>query len=182
MTVAETGRVIEYIQTFYPGAWRETDQNHVVLGWADLIPDLDFHSVMVAVKTYVASDKDNRAPNPGQIRAIVVQQRVNEQVTAQDAWNHIRRAISNSGYHAAEEFEKLSPVEQRLAGSPRQLYDWGQMDVETLDSVVASNIMRSYKVLAEREQKKNMLPPTLNAQIEALANKTFRRLTDGKTE
>lgn len=177
MTISETSRVIAYLQAIYPGAWKDSNQEHVVASWADLFPDDDMHSVMMACKALAAASRT--IPTPADVKAEMYHQRHGREPSI-DAWNHIRKAISNSGYNSEEEFARLTPVEQRLAGSARQLYDWSQMDVETLDSVVASNIQRAYQAVREDEKRKEALPAGLNQQIEALANRTFRRLTDGK--
>ena len=177
MTIAEMGRVFEYIQAGYPGSWKDANQQHVIALWADMFAEDDMHAVMMAVKAHTATS--SRPPTPADIKAEMIRQR-HGQGSAIDAWNHIRKAISNSGYHAAEEFEKLSPVEQRLAGSPRQLYDWGQMDVDTLDSVVASNIQRAFKTYAEEEQRRLALPASVAKELEWIVNKTVGRLTDGQ--
>lgn len=177
MTVAEMGRVFEYIQAGYPGAWKDANQQHVIALWAELFAQDDMHAVMMAVKAHVATS--NRPPTPADIKDELIRQRQGSG-SAIDAWNHIRKAISNSGYHAAEEYERLSPVEQRLAGSPHQLRDWAMMDVDTLDSVVASNVQRAYRACSEEEKRRLALPQSVAQEIEALANNTFRRLTDGQ--
>ena len=93
---------------------------------------------------------------------------------ANEVWQHIRYAISNSGYHAVEEYARLSPIEQRLVGSPRQLYDWGQMDVERLDSVVASNVQRNYRELISQEAYQLSLPSNVSNRLKELVSKTYK--------
>lgn len=105
MTLKETSRVIAYIQTAFPSAWKDVDQDNVMRVWADMFADDDMHSVMMAVKAFVASDSTGFPPAIGQIKSRMARQRMLGEPTEQDAWNHIRKAISNSGYHAAEEFD-----------------------------------------------------------------------------
>lgn len=50
MTLKETSRVIAYIQTAFPSAWKDVDQDNVMRVWADMFADDDMHSVMMAVK------------------------------------------------------------------------------------------------------------------------------------
>lgn len=176
MTVQETGRVIDYIKIAFPMAWKDVDHKKTVAVWADMFADEDVRSVMAAVKAYTATDASGFAPSIGAIKSELVKAKLAGAPTAQDAWNHIRKAISNSGYHAAEEFEQLTAAEQRIVGSPRQLYDWGQMDVETLDSVVASNVQRAYRAIWEAERDRLALPSSVSVRLAELANMTFRRL------
>ena len=74
-----------------------------------------------------------------------------------------RRSILNS----KEEFEKLPPILQRLVGSPSKLKEWALMDADTVNSVVASNLMRSYKVIAEKEKEFQALPSNVRAVLES---------------
>ena len=54
--------------------------------------------------------------------------------------------------------ERLPPVVQKLVGNPRQLYEWSMMDSEKVDTVVASNFQRSYKVRAKHEREMLSIP------------------------
>lgn len=168
MTVSDMAKVMEYLKTAYPMAWRDVNEKRTLAVWADQFAGDEPEIVQMAVKAFVAMDASGYPPSIGQIKHMAYELRNNTTETAQEAWTHIRAAISNSGYYSGEEFEKLSPVEQRLAGSPRQLYDWSQMSVETLDSVVASNVMRSFKAVQEKEQYRAMLPPAVKAFAERM--------------
>ena len=80
-------------------------------------------------------------------------------------------AISNGLYGAGEEFAKLPPLLQRLVGSPAQLGEWARMDSAAVQSVVASNFQRAFRVAQEREDWQKNLPPDVRELIEAVAPK-----------
>lgn len=168
MTVNEVASILEYIHACYPDRWRNVNERNMIKAWSDQFAGCDPDLVQAAVKAYVATDSEGYVPGPGQIKAQMVKLQTLDAPTPNEVWSHIRAAISNSGYHASEEFEKLSPVEQRLVGSPRQLYDWGQMDVERLDTVVASNIQRAYRTEQERHSYMMALPPVVKERLEQL--------------
>lgn len=168
MTTEETAKVMEYIKTCYPFAWKQVDAKKTVAVWADQFSEEPRPLVMAAVKAYVSTNATDYPPNIGQIKAMIHKLSAGDELTASDAWTHIRKAISNSGYHAAEEFENLSDTEKRLVGSPKQLYDWAMMDVDTLDSVVASNVQRAFRSVAERKRFEAALPQTVKALTQRL--------------
>jgi predicted small lipoprotein YifL len=93
-----------------------------------------------------------------------------EEMTEQEAWALVSKAIRNSAYNSAEEFAKLPPVVQRLVGSPSQLREWGQMDSDTVNSVVASNFQRSYRARAKNERDYLALPSSVKSYMAALAD------------
>lgn len=164
----ETAKVMEYIKTCYPFAWKQVDAKKTVAVWADQFGEEPRPLVMAAVKAYVSTNATDYPPNIGQIKAMIHKLSAGDELTASDAWIHIRKAISNSGYYAAEEFEKLSDTEKRLVGSPKQLYDWAMMDVDTLDSVVASNVQRAFRSVTERKRFEAALPQTVKALTQRL--------------
>ena len=54
------------------------------------------------------------------------------------------------------------------------------MDTETVNSVIQSNFMRSYRIMAAREREYAMLPSSTKQLIAGLAQKYS--LTEGKYE
>ena len=82
-------------------------------------------------------------------------------MTEYEAWNCVRKAIGNGIYEANEEFEKLPLILQRLVGSPNQISDWAKMSSEVINTVVASNFMRSYSARAENEREYLLFPTDL---------------------
>ena len=92
-------------------------------------------------------------------------------MTEAEAWELISKAIRNGLYGAGEEYAKLPPLLQRLVGSPEQLGVWARMDSATVQSVVASNVQRAFRVAQEREDWQKNLPPDVRELIEAMAPK-----------
>ncbi|HPR79507.1 MAG TPA: hypothetical protein PLR69_12990, partial [Candidatus Limiplasma sp.] len=72
-----------------------------------------------------------------------------------------RNGAFEGGKGAEQAFAKLPPEVQRSVGSPAQLRDWSQTDVETLNSVVSSNFMRSYRARAGYVREINKLPESV---------------------
>ena len=70
-----------------------------------------------------------------------------------------------------EAFNNLPPILQRLVGSPNQLLEWGRMGNEALNTVIASNFMRSYRVRAEHEREYLLMPGDVKSYLSTIGEK-----------
>ena len=161
-------RVLAMLQANYPDSFRgmskEAAQIKVEL-WADMFADEPFEVVAAAAKAFMATDTKGFMPAVGQIKEQIARMRQREDLTGMEAWSYVDRAIRNSTYGADEEFHRLPPEIQRAVGSPAQLREWALMDVDTVQSVVASNFQRSYRVRQERDKDYAKLPQNIKALI-----------------
>ena len=137
--------------------------------WAQMFADDDVGLVGAAVKAIIVAGNREFAPNVGQIKEQMRKLTSPEDTSEAEAWALIRKAISNSGYEAVAEFEKLPPMLQRIVGSPSQLRDWSMIDSETVNSVVMSNVQRAFRSVQQREQEKAKLPPSVQALLGGLS-------------
>ena len=122
--------------------------------FADDRPDL----VAAAVKSFVVTDTKGYPPHIGVIKDKMRLFTTPEAMTEQEAWGLVRKALSNSLYHSDEEYNALPRLIQSLVGSPSQLKEWALMDESTVQSVVASNFMRSYRARAKHQEEFDALP------------------------
>jgi len=93
-----------------------------------------------------------------------------EQPTEHEAWNSVRKAISDSIYNAEKHFDNLSEDVKKIIGSPNQLREWALTEDLNLE-VVQSNFMRSYKAKMQYKQQIQALPESTKQLIEGLAEK-----------
>lgn len=154
MTFEETGRIMRAIKAAYP-KWEGCNQDTVLL-WAQLFADDPVEAVGAAVKTYIASDIKGFPPVIGQIKQLMLKVR-DDSPSEQAAWALVRKAISNGLYGSYEEFEKLPPILQKVVGDPSQLERWAMLE-DGLDTVVASNVMRSYRTELEKQRFMDAVP------------------------
>lgn len=159
MTRDETIKILMIIQAAYPN-YKPPDKTVAVNVWSEMLSDISYEQVSVAVKAYIQTDTSGFAPSIGNIREKVQfifseEDDLNESA----AWSIVWRAICNSGYHAEEEYNKLPPIVQRAVGSPRQLREWGLM--ENIDGksivVLQSNFQRVFRIEKEREKERKKL-------------------------
>ena len=154
---------------FYKGLTRE-DAEDVVDLWHTMFEDEDVLLVINAVKAFIATDEKGFPPHIGAIKTAIRKLTQPDEMTEMEAWGLVRHAIGNGIYGAAKEFEKLPKLIQRLVGSPGQLREWAVMDEETLNSVVASNFQRSYRMRAESEREFMALPSEIWETVGKLAD------------
>lgn len=153
MTVQDTGKVMDILKGAYPN-WNATKNTAIV--WAQMFSDDPVELVLAAVKSYIASDTSGFAPVVGQIKKIMIDLQMDD-MNENEAWSLIRRAISNGIYGSVEEYKALPPILQKVVGSPDQLTEWAML-TDGLDTVVASNVMRSYRKELDRQRFERALP------------------------
>lgn len=174
MNFEETGKILAVIKKNYPHAYkdftREEKEDLIVL-WQEMFADDDYGVVGAAVKSYIATDTKGFAPVIGQIKELIRKITEPNEMSEQEAWGYVAKALRNSGYNSAEEFEKLPAQIQRVVGSPSQLRDWALMDSDTVQSVVASNFQRSYRARAKSDKEYQALPSSVREMLESVSNK-----------
>ncbi len=164
MTKQETAKILAVLKSVYPQSFTGTvDVRMLADIWQESLADCEYQDVDKAVKAYISTSESNFAPSIGKIRGMIVKMNQTKVglMTAQEASTLLLKAISNSGYHAPEEFAKLPPVVQRVVRTPQMLFEWSQIDTETLHSVIISNFQRSYQVAVQQEVENAKLPDDL---------------------
>ena len=174
MDRAETLKIFSVIKAEYRNHFKDisaVDANAMVDLWTEMFADVDYGIVGAAVKSYILSNTSGHPPKVGQINELIKKLTEPEPMTEQEASNLIFKALSNGIYNAESEFDKLPPILQTLVGSPNMLREWAMMDSDTVKSVIASNIMRSYRVAEERHRVKEALPSNIRAMLEEASNR-----------
>lgn len=174
MTKEETIKVLAVLKANYHNFFKSlstTDAHAMVNLWADMFEGVEYGLVGAAVKAYISNDTSGYPPNVGQINEQIRRLTQWEQMTEQEAVTLIMKAARNGIYNAQEEYNKLPPILQRLAGSPEQIKAWAIMDVDELQTVVSSNLMRSYRAIAKKEEEVQTLPLSVKQLIETASVK-----------
>ena len=173
MNLVETAKLMAVLETAYPMFYAKKTQQEredAIRLWAEMFADEPGEVVAMAVKALIKSRVSTFPPGIGEITEKIQQIMQPKEMTELEAWNLVLKAIGNSNYNSGEEFKKLPPVVQRLVGAPSQLREWAAMDSETLNSVVASNFQRSYKVRAKSERDYLALPSSVKTFMASLAD------------
>lgn len=174
MTYEETRKVLSVIKACFPqhfAKWTKEEGENFLAVWSDMFVDDDPILVMTAVKSYIRSNTSPFPPSVGQIVELMQKLTSPQSMTEQEAWAYIEKALRNSIYNSQKEFDALPADIQRTVGSPSQLKQWAQMDTGEINSVVASNFMRSYRNRIADNKEYSKLPSQAQSLITGLAEK-----------
>lgn len=173
MTRSEVISLMSILQVAYPSFYAKQNEGEIqaaVRLWAEMFADDDPAVVAAAVKALIVADDKGYPPHIGAVKTKMRKLTNPGEMSESEAWGKISLALQNGIYGAKEEFEKLPPVLQKVVGSPNQLREWAVMDLETVQSVVASNVQRSYRTHVQREREYNALPNDVKALVSGLAD------------
>lgn len=177
-TIAIMGILRVAYPRYYAGTSREELENTVNL-WAELFASDPVQEVAAAVKSFIATDEKGFPPHIGAIKAQLAKLRTANIPDEQEAWAMVLTALRNSLYSSQEEFAKLPKPVQHAVGNPRQLQDWAAMDMETVNSVVASNFQRVYRARRSESKEFYALPEDIRRFRAQIADNVFKRLPKG---
>ena len=169
MTRDETKEILMRISSAYPN-WRpQADLSFVTETWWECLSGYGLGQVKAALKAYILADTSGFAPSIGQlIEKMQTLQRPAE-LTEMEAWALVSRALRNGRYGAEREFEGLPPIVQKAVGAPSQLRNWSQTDNESVENVIQSNFLRTYRAVLAREREMAKMPPEIRRLIEGIA-------------
>ena len=181
MQLQEVKDLLTVIRLNYPQSFRDYTKKQgeaYVAMMYEAFKDDPTELVTSAVKSIIYSDTREFAPNIGQIKNKMFEL-TNTGMTEQEAWLMVKKACGNGLYGAEEEYSKLPATIQKLV-TPQQIRDWAMIDSDELNTVVASNFMRSYKVRAGKDREYEMLPKDIKNMIGTVAENM--KLIGGKSD
>ena len=170
MTRQEALAVMAMLKTAYPNFYKDLSKEDISAAvnlWATMFSDESIQVVTEAIKALICTLK--YPPTIADVKEKIHLLTQPQGMCELEAWDTVRRAISY--YNAQENFNSLPPILQKIVGSPNQLREWALMDVDTVNSVIQSNFMRSYRVMAAREREYAMLPSSTKKFIAELTFK-----------
>ena len=172
MDNTETIKVLATLKAAYPHSFKDLtkrDAEAMIELWASMFAAESYVEVNAAVCALISTRTVGYSPTIGEVKEQLQKLRDVSCLSEQQAWALVSKACSNGLYGYKEEFAKLPQEVQMAVGAPEQLREWAEMDVDTLQSVVASNFQRSFRTMAAREKEKAMLPPAVQNLIGGLA-------------
>lgn len=169
MTEQEAAMVMALLKVAYPGYYRgagEQEARAAVKMWAQMFAEDDASVVAAAVKAYIAADVKGFPPSIGQVREKLRLLTQPEGIPEAEAWALVQRAVSRSGYHAKEEFDKLPDAVKSAVGSAGVLKEWAMAEIDDLSTVIQSNFMRAYRAKAKADAEYRAIPPDVRRMLE----------------
>lgn len=134
--------------------------------WYALLKDLPYQAAGAALKAHMQTSP--KVPTPADIRSGVFSLTQKERLSDGEAWGMVSKAISRSGYHSHDEYAKLPPEIQKAIGTERQLYTWSQTDTDSVETVIQSQFLRSYRTECQRAEQRQKMSPDLIRLTEEL--------------
>jgi hypothetical protein len=168
MNREETKKIMAVLKATYPSFYRDMpkeDLSAIINLWNEMFLDEPYKLVAAAVKRLIISDLRGFPPVIGQIKEQIQKLVQPDALSETEAWALVKKAVR--AYDRADAFNSLPRAVQRAVGSPSQLSDWGRAPVESFETVIASNFMRSYKAKAEAEREYAKLPEDLKRLSES---------------
>ena len=165
MTETEVRKLLAMTQAVYPN-YNPPSRDAAVNAWLMCLSEYDNNVVMAAFKAYITTDTSGFAPSIGQLLDKLHTIQNPQELNEMEAWSLVSKALRNGYYGAAEEFNKLPPLVQKAVGSPDNLRNWSQTDTNSIENVVQSNFMRSYRLVVNRETEIKKMPADVRMLIE----------------
>ena len=170
MTEKEVRQLLAMTQAVYPN-YNPPSKEAAVNAWLMCLSEYDNNAVMAAFKAYITTDTSGFAPSIGQLLDKLHTIQSPQELNEMEAWSLVSKALRNGYYGAVEEFNNLPPLVQKAVGSPDNLRNWSQTDTNSIENVVQSNFMRSYRLVVNRENEIKKMPADVRTLIENV-NKT----------
>ena len=179
MTRNEIARICMLIQAMYPGQFAKYDdeqKSRMVDSWAIMLEEYDFNAIQVGLKVYESQNKTGFAPSPGQLIDAMNRVAHNDitEMSAEEAWVWVKKAICNGNYHAQEEYDKLPPMTQKAIGSWETVRDLAKVETRVNDTVNRSNFIKTYNHLQKEAREFAAMPKS----IQKIVARTVERLSD----
>lgn len=146
------------------------------LVWYEMLKDIDYQTLMQGCYKLIQSSP--YPPTIADIRASCTSLQTVERLTDLEAWALVRKALSNGTYGAEQEFAKLPPLVQKAVGSPANIREMAQADMESVATVFQSQFLRAYRTETQRAADLAKLSPP----IRNLITHTTATMIEGRTE
>lgn len=167
MTREDTIKILSVLRGAYPAFYRDITKQEAestIALWESMFDEEPYELVAAAVKAFISGDAKGFPPAIGQIKERIRQITQPEEMTEQEAWALVSKALRNSTYGSEEEFAKLPPEIQCVVHDPGQLRQWAMSPADEVETVIASNFMRSFRA-KQKASKEFMALPTSVKQL-----------------
>lgn len=153
MTREDVIKLLMMIQAAYPN-YKPQDKTVTVNMWHEMLKDYEANAVLASFKAYIGTDQSGFAPSIGQLLGrLKTAYNEGESMEALEAWSLVSKAIRNGYYGAEAEYAKLPPMVQKAVGSPANIRNWATTDLKSVESVIMSQFISSYKTVQKREDE-----------------------------
>ena len=168
MTREETIKILSVLRGAYPAFYRDITKQEAestIALWESMFEEEPYELVGAAVKAFISGDGKGFPPAIGQIKERIRQITQPNEMTEQEAWAIVSKAIQKSTYGSVEEFAKLPPEIQAVVHDPGQLRQWAIGSAADLETVIASNFMSSFRAKQKAIKEYRALPTSVKQMM-----------------
>ena len=158
MSREEVKQLLMRVQASYPNWKPQPNIQMVVDVWHEYLAEYDYKVILAGLNAYITTDTSGFAPSVGQVLQKLKTYQDKDEISEMQVWGIIRKAICNANYHAKDEYNALPPVLQKVVGTPDNLRQWAMMDSSEVDSVIQSNVLRTYRTVRKQEIEYEKIP------------------------
>jgi len=159
MNREETAVIMFTLQAAYPRFYinqTEKDMTMALNLWSTMFESEPAYLVTEAIKALLTTLVF--PPTIADVKSKILLLTRPPDLTESEAWNLVYKAIQSSSHYSVKRFDSLSPILQRLVGSPAQLREWASMEDPKSMEVASSNFKRSYTARVKQEREYQILP------------------------
>lgn len=180
MSREEVIQLLMTMQAAYPN-YKVADKTVTVNLWHEMLKEYDGGTVFIALKSYIATDKSGFAPSVG---AIIqgIPKAESKELNEMEAWALVGKALRDGYYHSKERFEELPELVKKAVGSPDNLRNWATTDNESIENVIQSNFIKTYRTLLKRKTEYDALPQSLRIATEEAKRRLIENGNDRRTD
>ena len=175
LTMDEVKKVMFVIKCTYPNSpfnrAGAKELEFTAQTWASCFEEYTYGQISAGLKAFMTSDTSGFQPTPAQIIKYARAKAPKNELTSNEAWALVTKALRNSGYNYEAEFEKLPEAVQKAIGNAASLRELALMDNNTVQSVEGSHFKRNYEAYVKREKEYQTIPQSVRTLLEA-ANPT----------
>ena len=173
----ETKKILRIMVDSYPN-YKPVDMAETIDVWNMMLEDFSYQQVAMALKAYIMSDTSGFAPSIGQLVGKMQMISKPNELNEMEAWALVSKAIRNGFYGAESEFARLPELVQKAVGQPSQLRQWAHSDMESIETVIQSNFIKTYRTVVKRESEIQRMPSDVRILIEKTNTMMLEDLED----
>lgn len=171
MTKGEVAKLLVVLAASYPKF--EVDDLKVQV-WYEMLGDLDYDVANIAIKKIIMLN--TFPPAIAEVRKAAIEISSPMGLTAAEAWGEVIRAIRDYGYYREKEaMASMSPITAQVV----RYLGWREICLSEEPEILRAHFLKMYDQVAAREQKKQLLSPTMQTEIKKIAKKYDLRLIEG---
>lgn len=142
--------------------------------WYAMLNDIEYKQMSLAVQAYIQTEKF--PPSVADLRSKCLKFVPDNSINEMQAWSMVSKAIRDSAYHALERFNELPQLVQKAVGSPENLRNWGLSDMGSVETVIQSNFIKTYRTILQRENEIMKLSDSARKVIETINSADTNKL------